>query len=90
MFCCDFCEILKNTFSKEHLRATVSLYGNKSHDKNLNISRTKRMFNMKQKKIIYHFERAFIEANETNFFGRWEPSLMGCFSNLSKLSMFLQ
>ena len=48
------------------------------------------MFNMKQKKIIYHFERAFIEANETNFFGRWEPSLMGCFSNLSKLSMFLQ
>ena len=43
----------------------------KSQDKNLNILRTKRAFNMKQKAFFYHYWRAIIEANEKIFLGRW-------------------
>ena len=45
----------------------------KTHDKNLNIFRTKRAFRMKQKAFFIIFNELSIEpANNTNFLGRGE------------------
>ena len=32
MFSCEYCEILKNTYSQEHLPTTIFLYGAVAHD----------------------------------------------------------
>ena len=53
----------------------------KSQNKSLNILRIERASKMK-KSIFHNLWRTFIEANKTDFFGRWEPDFKVCFLGL--------
>ena len=63
MFSCEFCEVSKNTFFTEHLRATASNHGGyikRTISHRLNKSTTQQ----KIFKMIYHLNHAFSQKSK--------------------------